>query len=184
MALCSCFGPSKAQREADRLESQDARSKAADAARKRRFFSSPIEQYDKSAAGRAVRAQIAASKQSNSPSKGEPVLKQLIQSLTDQHRTLEEVKVMFETQQSLRWPKSPLFIYTVVYEATTSVIFPLIRGQVVGIDLQMQPIFRDRQHSDGSQGEGCIVPSGRSPVLASNVYEGQAHASVAQLGEV
>ncbi|KAI0523446.1 uncharacterized protein LOC114579073 [Dendrobium catenatum] len=69
MALCSCFGSSKAQREADRLESEDARAKAAEAARIRQ------EKFEKSAAGRAVRAQIAAAKQSNSPSKGEPVLK-------------------------------------------------------------------------------------------------------------
>ncbi|KAG0492680.1 hypothetical protein HPP92_006078 [Vanilla planifolia] len=69
MVLCSCFGPSKAQLEADRLESQDARAKAAEAARKRQ------EQFDKSAVGRAARSQIASAKQSNSSSKGEPVLK-------------------------------------------------------------------------------------------------------------
>ncbi|THU71005.1 hypothetical protein C4D60_Mb08t30980 [Musa balbisiana] len=33
------------------------------------------EQFDKSAAGRAARAQIAATKKSSEPSKGEPVLK-------------------------------------------------------------------------------------------------------------
>lgn len=36
MALCSCFGPSKAERrEADRIESQEARSRAAQAAQMR-----------------------------------------------------------------------------------------------------------------------------------------------------
>ncbi|KAH7665389.1 hypothetical protein IHE45_13G031600 [Dioscorea alata] len=70
MALCSCFGPSKAERkEAERLESQEARAKAADAAQKRQ------EQFEKSAVGRAARSQVvAASKQSNSNNKGEPVL--------------------------------------------------------------------------------------------------------------
>lgn len=36
MGNCSCFGPSKAERkEADRVESEDARAKAAEAAQKR-----------------------------------------------------------------------------------------------------------------------------------------------------
>ncbi|PKU59147.1 hypothetical protein MA16_Dca028295 [Dendrobium catenatum] len=127
MALCSCFGSSKAQREADRLESEDARAKAAEAARiSFSFLANPgileypylipdfsidgtlgfyigmpcaiiysflgdfdfqlmralancrQEKFEKSAAGRAVRAQIAAAKQSNSPSKGEPVLKVIV----------------------------------------------------------------------------------------------------------
>ncbi|PKU81099.1 hypothetical protein MA16_Dca026602 [Dendrobium catenatum] len=90
MALCSCFGSSKAQREADRLESEDARAKAAEAARISRFLGDfdvqlmgalancRQEKFEKSAAGRAVRAQIAAAKQSNSPSKGEPVLKVIV----------------------------------------------------------------------------------------------------------
>ncbi|CAL9768694.1 unnamed protein product [Musa acuminata subsp. burmannicoides] len=92
MQLCSCFGPSKAERrEADRLEVEEARARAAEAAQKRQFpFPNPPspllasisflmipeqEQFDKSAAGRAARAQIAATKKSIEPSKGEPVLK-------------------------------------------------------------------------------------------------------------
>ncbi|XP_042389503.1 uncharacterized protein LOC121981175 [Zingiber officinale] len=71
MALCSCFGPSKAERKAaDLAESQDARAKAAEAAQRRQ------EQFEKSAAGRAAKAQMAAAaKQSSESSKGEPVLK-------------------------------------------------------------------------------------------------------------
>ncbi|KAJ0961428.1 hypothetical protein J5N97_010401 [Dioscorea zingiberensis] len=71
MALCSCFGPSKAERkEAERFESEDARARAAEAAQKRQ------EQFEKSAVGRAARAQmVAASKQSNATNAGEPVLK-------------------------------------------------------------------------------------------------------------
>ncbi|URE23804.1 hypothetical protein MUK42_15893 [Musa troglodytarum] len=70
MRLCSCFGPSKAERrEADRFEAEEARARAAEAAQKRQ------EQFEKSAAGRAARAQIAATKKSSEPSKGEPVLK-------------------------------------------------------------------------------------------------------------
>ncbi|KAM0937738.1 putative small VCP/p97-interacting protein [Dioscorea sansibarensis] len=71
MALCSCFGPSKAERkEAERIESQEARGKAAEAAQKRQ------EQFEKSAVGRAARKQVvAASKQSNANNPGEPVLK-------------------------------------------------------------------------------------------------------------
>ncbi|XP_072973077.1 uncharacterized protein [Typha angustifolia] len=70
MPLCSCFGPSKAERrEADRLESQEARAKAAEAAQRRQ------EEYEKSAAGRAARKQMVAAKQSNVSDKGEPVLK-------------------------------------------------------------------------------------------------------------
>lgn len=38
MRLCSCFGPSKAERrEADRLEAEEARARAAEAAQKRQF---------------------------------------------------------------------------------------------------------------------------------------------------
>ncbi|KAK1317343.1 hypothetical protein QJS10_CPA05g01201 [Acorus calamus] len=69
----ACFSsPSKKERrrEEDRLASQDARSKAADAAQKRQ------EQFEKSAAGRAARAQIAVNaKRAASSNKGEPVLK-------------------------------------------------------------------------------------------------------------
>ncbi|URE23801.1 hypothetical protein MUK42_15893 [Musa troglodytarum] len=79
MRLCSCFGPSKAERrEADRFEAEEARARAAEAAQKRQFsFPNPPspEQFEKSAAGRAARAQIAATKKSSEPSKGEPVLK-------------------------------------------------------------------------------------------------------------
>ncbi|URE23802.1 hypothetical protein MUK42_15893 [Musa troglodytarum] len=103
MRLCSCFGPSKAERrEADRFEAEEARARAAEAAQKRQFSfpnpPSPLlasasfllipdlfvatkssldlqEQFEKSAAGRAARAQIAATKKSSEPSKGEPVLK-------------------------------------------------------------------------------------------------------------
>ncbi|KAJ8638283.1 hypothetical protein MRB53_012550 [Persea americana] len=68
---CPCFGPSKEQRrEEDRLASEQARARAAEAAQKRQ------EQFEKSAAGRAARAQLEAEKkQSNNPNKGEPVLK-------------------------------------------------------------------------------------------------------------
>ncbi|KAJ1697486.1 hypothetical protein LUZ63_005998 [Rhynchospora breviuscula] len=70
MGNCSCFGPSKAERiEADRIESQDARAKAAEAAQKRQ------EQFDKSAVGRAARAQMVAAKKPQVQSSGEPVLK-------------------------------------------------------------------------------------------------------------
>ncbi|XP_042394234.1 uncharacterized protein LOC121985052 isoform X1 [Zingiber officinale] len=79
MALCSCFGPSKAERRAaDLAESQDARAKAAEAAQRRSNMevNRRQEQFDKSAAGRAAKAQMAAAaKQSSESSKGEPVLK-------------------------------------------------------------------------------------------------------------
>ncbi|KAA3488732.1 transmembrane protein [Gossypium australe] len=68
----SCFdGGNKEQRkEQDRLASDEARAKAAEAAQKRQ------EQFEQSAAGRAARAQVqAAAKQSASSNKGEPVLK-------------------------------------------------------------------------------------------------------------
>ncbi|CAL9159371.1 unnamed protein product, partial [Musa hybrid cultivar] len=100
MAFCSCFGPSKAERrEADRAESEEARAKAAEAAQRRQllylnlpplppsFSRSKLrrqmvlvnrrqEQFEKSAAGRAAKAQMAAlAKQSSVSNKGEPVLK-------------------------------------------------------------------------------------------------------------
>ncbi|CAL9044153.1 unnamed protein product, partial [Musa banksii] len=89
MAFCSCFGPSKAERrEADRAESEEARAKAAEAAQRRQllylnlpllppsFSRSKLQQFDKSAAGRAAKAQMAAlAKQSSVSNKGEPVLK-------------------------------------------------------------------------------------------------------------
>ncbi|THU65963.1 hypothetical protein C4D60_Mb05t09190 [Musa balbisiana] len=103
MAFCSCFGPSKAERrEADRAESEEARAKATEAAQRRQllylnlpplppsFSRSKLrrqtvlqEQFDKSAAGRAAKAQMAAlAKQSSVSNKGEPVLK--VSSLSQQ----------------------------------------------------------------------------------------------------
>ncbi|XP_077215041.1 uncharacterized protein LOC143849750 [Tasmannia lanceolata] len=72
MGFCVCFGgkAKEERREADRLASEEARSKASEAAQKRQ------EQFEKSAQGRAARAQLAAAaKQSNTPNRGEPVLK-------------------------------------------------------------------------------------------------------------
>ncbi|KAK3136596.1 hypothetical protein QOZ80_5BG0439120 [Eleusine coracana subsp. coracana] len=72
MGQCPCFGSSERERaaaEADRLESQDARAKAAEAAQRRQ------EEYDKSAAGRAAKAQMKAMKESKTANQGEPVLK-------------------------------------------------------------------------------------------------------------
>ncbi|CAL9158233.1 unnamed protein product [Musa hybrid cultivar] len=46
------------------------------------------EQFDKSAAGRAARAQIAATKKSIEPSKGEPVLKGVVVAVADGMITL------------------------------------------------------------------------------------------------
>ncbi|KAI4366485.1 hypothetical protein MLD38_022357 [Melastoma candidum] len=73
MGWCACFsgGNAKQRRiEEDRLASAEARAKAAEAAQKRQ------EEFDKSAAGRAARAQIQAmQKQSQNANKGEPVLK-------------------------------------------------------------------------------------------------------------
>ncbi|KAL8154052.1 hypothetical protein V2J09_011812 [Rumex salicifolius] len=71
-AVCSCFdGDAKQQRrEEEQLASQEARAKAAEAAERRQ------QEFDKSAAGRAARAQMAAiAKQSTHASKGEPALK-------------------------------------------------------------------------------------------------------------
>ncbi|KAG1366928.1 hypothetical protein COCNU_13G007180 [Cocos nucifera] len=70
MAFCSCFGPSKTERlEAERVQSQEARHRAAEAAQKRK------EKFEKSAAGKAAIKQMAAMKQSNVSNKGDPVLK-------------------------------------------------------------------------------------------------------------
>ncbi|XP_057974665.1 uncharacterized protein LOC131162329 isoform X4 [Malania oleifera] len=69
---CDCFGGGSKQQalEEDRLASSEARAKAAEAAQRRK------EQFEQSAAGRAARAQIAATaKQSAHSNKGEPVLK-------------------------------------------------------------------------------------------------------------
>ncbi|KAF3944636.1 hypothetical protein ACB098_10G155600 [Castanea mollissima] len=58
------------RKEAERLASEEARAKAAQAAQKRQ------EQFEKSAAGRAARAQMQGmAKQSANSNKGEPVLK-------------------------------------------------------------------------------------------------------------
>ncbi|XP_074349103.1 uncharacterized protein LOC141688876 isoform X2 [Apium graveolens] len=73
MGCFGCFDGGKKQqlrKEEDRLASQEARAKAAEAAQKRQ------EEFDKSAAGRAARAQQAAiAKQSANTNRGEPVLK-------------------------------------------------------------------------------------------------------------
>ncbi|CAL4892017.1 unnamed protein product [Urochloa decumbens] len=74
MGQCPCFGSAQAaeqerRAEEDRLESQDARAKAAEAAQRRQ------EAFDKSAAGRAAKAQMKAMKESKTSNQGEPVLK-------------------------------------------------------------------------------------------------------------
>ncbi|XVE55751.1 hypothetical protein DITRI_Ditri03aG0183200 [Diplodiscus trichospermus] len=72
MGCFSCFdgGNKELRKEQERLASAEARAKAAEAAQKRQ------EQFERSAAGRAARAQIqGAAKQSANSNKGEPVLK-------------------------------------------------------------------------------------------------------------
>ncbi|KAJ0086146.1 uncharacterized protein LOC116139906 [Pistacia vera] len=72
MGCFACFdGGNKQQRkEQERLASEEARAKAAEAAQKRQ------EQFDKSAAGKAARAQMQGmAKQSANSNTGEPVLK-------------------------------------------------------------------------------------------------------------
>ncbi|KAF5740612.1 hypothetical protein HS088_TW11G00688 [Tripterygium wilfordii] len=71
MGCFACFdGGTKQQREEERLASAEARAKAAEAAQRRQ------EQFEKSAAGRAAKAQIQANaKKSANSDKGEPVLK-------------------------------------------------------------------------------------------------------------
>ncbi|XP_050213660.1 uncharacterized protein LOC126665032 [Mercurialis annua] len=72
LSCFACFdGGSKLRRqEEDRLEAAEARAKAAEAAQKRQ------EDFEKSAAGRAARAQLQGmAKQSANTNKGEPVLK-------------------------------------------------------------------------------------------------------------
>jgi iron only hydrogenase large subunit-like protein len=71
MGCFACFnGGNQQKKEEERIASQQARAKAAEAAEKRQ------QDFDKSAAGRAARAQIAAmAKQSANPNKGEPALK-------------------------------------------------------------------------------------------------------------
>ncbi|KAB2045030.1 hypothetical protein ERO13_D01G110800v2 [Gossypium hirsutum] len=72
MGCFACFdgGNREQRKEQDRLASAEARAKAAEAAQRRQ------EQFEKSAAGRAARAQLqAAAKQSTNSNKGEPALK-------------------------------------------------------------------------------------------------------------
>ncbi|WCJ35556.1 hypothetical protein M5689_016803 [Euphorbia peplus] len=72
LSCFACFdGGSKQRRqEEDKLASAEARAKAAEAAQKRQA------EFDKSAAGRAARAQMQAmAKQSANSNNGEPVLK-------------------------------------------------------------------------------------------------------------
>ncbi|XP_057794366.1 uncharacterized protein LOC131010716 [Salvia miltiorrhiza] len=72
MGCFACFdgGSKQRQREEERLASEEARAKAAEAAQKRQ------EQFEQSAAGRAAKAQLAAvAKQNANTNKGEPVLK-------------------------------------------------------------------------------------------------------------
>ncbi|KAL9330646.1 hypothetical protein ACSQ67_000256 [Phaseolus vulgaris] len=89
MGLCSCFGcfgaDNRRSKEEERVASEEARAKAAEAAQKRfylfPFLNFPLsltrqEQFENSAAGRAARAhQQAIAKQSANTNKGEPVLK-------------------------------------------------------------------------------------------------------------
>ncbi|KAF9668473.1 hypothetical protein SADUNF_Sadunf14G0007200 [Salix dunnii] len=72
LSCFACFdgGSKKQRREEGRLASAEARAKSAEAAQKRQ------EQFEKSAAGRAARAQLQGmAKQSANSNKGEPVLK-------------------------------------------------------------------------------------------------------------
>ncbi|KAL3734931.1 hypothetical protein ACJRO7_024148 [Eucalyptus globulus] len=72
MGWCACFdgGNKQRRREEDKLASAEVRARAAEAAQRRQ------EEFDKSAAGRAARAQMQAmNKQSPATNKGEPVLK-------------------------------------------------------------------------------------------------------------
>ncbi|KAE8652065.1 hypothetical protein Csa_018778 [Cucumis sativus] len=69
---CLDVGQKQQRKEEERLASVEARAKAAEAAQRRQ------EEFEKSAAGRAARAQLAANaKQSATANKGEPVLKTL-----------------------------------------------------------------------------------------------------------
>ncbi|KAF5780490.1 putative small VCP/p97-interacting protein [Helianthus annuus] len=73
MGCLDCFDGGLARQERleeERKASQEARAKAAEAAEKRQ------EQFEKSAAGRAAKAQMqAAAKQASHTNKGEPTLK-------------------------------------------------------------------------------------------------------------
>ncbi|KAJ6675939.1 TRANSMEMBRANE PROTEIN [Salix viminalis] len=72
LSCFACFdgGSKEKRREEERLASAEARAKSAEAAQKRQ------EQFEKSAAGRAARAQLQGmAKQSANSNKGEPVLK-------------------------------------------------------------------------------------------------------------
>ncbi|KAL2895020.1 Starch synthase 3 chloroplastic/amyloplastic [Bienertia sinuspersici] len=73
--ICSCFdGEDKYERrEQERLASEEARAKAAEAAQRRQ------QDYEQSAIGRATRAHAAKEKQqAMNPNKGEPALKVLL----------------------------------------------------------------------------------------------------------
>ncbi|KAL3571478.1 hypothetical protein D5086_025382 [Populus alba] len=75
LSCLACFdgGNKKQRREEERLASAEARAKAAEAAQKRQ------EQFEKSAAGRAAKAQLQGmAKQSANSNQGEPVLKVLL----------------------------------------------------------------------------------------------------------
>uniref|UniRef100_A0A6N2MJ57 Small VCP/p97-interacting protein n=1 Tax=Salix viminalis TaxID=40686 RepID=A0A6N2MJ57_SALVM len=75
LSCFACFdgGSKEKRREEERLASAEARAKSAEAAQKRQ------EQFEKSAAGRAARAQLQGmAKQSANSNKGEPVLKVLL----------------------------------------------------------------------------------------------------------
>ncbi|KAG2698970.1 hypothetical protein I3843_07G171800 [Carya illinoinensis] len=72
MGCFACFdgGNKQRRREEERVASEEARAKAAEAAQKRQ------EQFEKSAAGKAARAQLQGmAKQSANSNKGEPALK-------------------------------------------------------------------------------------------------------------
>ncbi|KAB2096729.1 hypothetical protein ES319_A01G126000v1 [Gossypium barbadense] len=86
MGCFACFdgGNREQRKEQHRLASAEARAKAAEAAQRRRSSQSKIDPFidenflvfEKSAAGRAARAQLqAAAKQSTNSNKGEPALK-------------------------------------------------------------------------------------------------------------
>ncbi|GFQ00901.1 hypothetical protein PHJA_002234000 [Phtheirospermum japonicum] len=81
MGCFACFdgGSKQRRREEERLASEQARAKAAEAAQKRQ------ENFEQSAAGRAAKAQLAAAaKQNANINKGEPVLKNCKQLWFDQ----------------------------------------------------------------------------------------------------
>ncbi|KAL4307880.1 hypothetical protein AHAS_Ahas16G0322500 [Arachis hypogaea] len=89
--FCSCFNGGNGKRmtkEEERLASEEARAKAAEAAEKRQA------QFENSAAGRAARAQQhGMAKQAANANKGEPVLKVIVlQSAKQLHGRWVEVR--------------------------------------------------------------------------------------------